>query len=720
MRTLLLVSLLIVLQFAFCIPVTAQSRPGSDVIPTEFAQSDQRLILAVGTSMHSHPELYFYLCQDENGRKIVRALRNSTVAPGGKFPERIPIKPDIELTRFGALPQPKAEKYLNDLCLQHNQRRAAGITKSDRPPPFMVGGFGPAPAGALAPPATKTMNATRQPERIPAFKSPAQREYGNLAMLATQDYRTTTGLVNPQIDQTTLKRIHDSAAEPKIKTAAYHLLSVADAERKLFAEAKQRRDSFVERSNELRERAMRGDFVRRETRTTYDTDGSPITYEVEVDDGFFHRIQGLMGVPHLVQTDEGLAQSSAVQAMRMLEEARLEVWRELLPLAPGFSGPASSKPIVSVRYHFKAGPTRPYSGPAIDGFSYSFDGKYLAKNISESDLHHVTLVVDWKHFTTFPKAAVRHVHYIPLWKKNAEIELSRVFIADKKLGSDYHEPVYGRNEFGMLRPHGQLNELSGVMEVTTSLCSNQARQPPVSTLISERAAKVSRQLLAFAYELLEGPDALQVFLERSAATKEGLKNLPPGMAAQNRRRIEEQEKQMLSALDGTQAKLDKMLRPVILAMPKKSPEYFEAERLLKDYQQVRRERAKAQAGGLLAACAEGERYVGDWFGPGAGGKLGLLFVACDAEGKNIRAEIFDAKNPERRRLVAGSIAQDRPNHVAMVMFEPVMPDEGVVTGEANELRTNLLHPSVKSYRFQLRDGCLRGDASGVRSGRFAL
>lgn len=126
-----------------CPHAWAQSKPPGNVIPTDFTPSDQQLIFNVAIAMHNHPELYYYLCKDQKGREIVRPLKNASQNPGGKFSEKPPIAVlDIELNRFGALPQAKARKYLEDLCNEHNKRRAAGIVVAQGPAPYMVGGDG--------------------------------------------------------------------------------------------------------------------------------------------------------------------------------------------------------------------------------------------------------------------------------------------------------------------------------------------------------------------------------------------------------------------------------------------------------------------------------------------------------------------------------------------------------------------------------------------------
>jgi hypothetical protein len=128
-----------------------------------------------------------------------------------------------------------------------------------------------------------------------------------------------------------------------------------------------------------------------------------------------------------------------------------------------------------------------------------------------------------------------------------------------------------------------------------------------------------------------------------------------------------------------------------------------AQRLLEDFESVRPELLKKKEAELLAACAEGRRYAGRWDAPGLFGELCVLFISCDATGQSIRAEVFDPRQPELRRLLAGFIALDRSTQKRTIMLGPVIPDQG---GDSA-----ILASSVKSYRFRLNEGLLSGDGS---------
>lgn len=145
--------------------------------------------------------------------------------------------------------------------------------------------------------------------------------------------------------------------------------------------------------------------------------------------------------------------------------ARAKAWDEPVPAMPEkFCGPDSDAPLVSVRLTPRVRSTAPvdprYYRP--NGFSERFDSQYVASNVSGRELQHVTLAVDFYHFSTVSEVTARHVYCVPLWKTGEQLTLSRMLVPDESRGgSRYNVPINYRDGNSNTPADPELLEMAG-------------------------------------------------------------------------------------------------------------------------------------------------------------------------------------------------------------------------------------------------------------------
>lgn len=531
----------------------------------------------------------------------------------------------------------------------------AGTTKPSAPPSPKPG-VGDAPGQELG--------------DVPRPQDDARRDYHELARILSQDYLLNGAEVAEEPNRPHLQRLSRSAHEKGMQFAAAILLKDMEIfdERKLAAEIDDQ--ERMRQGEALLERADRGELTRMVTYV--DTDGRQHEYEVE-------DIWAVMWAHSLASGSA--PKDPVVEALKRritLDSSRARAWDELLPALPEkFAGPLTGQPLVTIEF-LADGPNGerlskdrwqdlvPYRSP--------FAGRYVARNVAGRDLHNVTLAVEMHHYSTLPDATLRHVYYVPVWKQDALLEFSRNFVAVPKRGGKRYtvplDPMTGASNWSGA---AELQMMAGIVRMQATVWADEARQAPATVEISERARIVVSRLVQLAEDHLSS----EIF---------------PSISKRAHR-----------------STLDQLLRPVLALLSADDASARHAQRMLDDFEGARAELLRKKEANLLAACAEGQRYLGHWAAAGRGGGLGLLFISCDASGTRIRAEVFDPRKPDQRRLLAGSICRELPLKNTLLL-KPLFPDQG---GE-----TTILSSSIKSYCFKFQGGMLVGEASRFDQGGY--
>ncbi len=679
-----------------------QSKPPGNVIPTDFTPSDQQLVFAVASAMHSHPELYFYLCKDQNGREIVRPLKNATQNPGGKFPEKPPIViPDIDLNRFGALPQAKARKYLEDLCTQHNKRRAAGVVVAQGPAPHLMGGGGVAP-GAYVPPDPKLMPKPPQPD--PATKSKAQSAYVELAKVLSNDYSLAGNDVVSKVLPEMMIAIEKNSSEPALQKAAHHLVTYDQKTNSLLDKAIQGRDQSLASAKAQLSRAERGDYTHTETYEYYDEGaGRWVQKSVQVDDN--------PTVAYLSMSQMLIAQGTSDDMIRnrierqkfiMLQKAKAASWKELLPaMADRFSGQVSSRPLVNVRF---VPEEKPYDRSMLDnywptGLSEFFQGKYLARNVSGKELQHVTFAVDFHHFSTLPQPTTRHVYYIPRWKQDEEVELSTILFPDLVgTGKRYYVPKFPDGRGMNAAPNLELPDMCGVVKLTFTVWANEGKQNATSISIPERLLKIVPVLIEGAEITLAS--SMYPF-EAASATSKSSTTKPKSSTNGKDSDKKGTPKPPASMEERARETLSLYLEPLLTELPEGSPSAQRIRKILANPRDVREEIVQKRKTDLLAACRAGQRYLGNYSDRDHEIEMGLLFVDCDPAGQAIRVELFDPEKPSQTRPWGGFISHDPRNNSEFLYLVPLDKATEPTASARNGLQADPFSPDATSFMLSL-------------------
>lgn len=685
-----------------CPHAWAQSKPPGNVIPTDFTPSDQQLVFNVAIAMHNHPELYYYLCKDQKGREIVRPLKNASQNPGGKFSEKPPIAVlDIELNRFGALPQAKARKYLEDLCTEHNKRRAAGVVVAQGPAPHLMGGGGVAP-GAYVPPDPKLMPKPVQPD--PATKNKPQSAYAELAKVLSNDYALAGNDVVSKVLPEMMSTIEKNSSEPALQKAAHHLVTYDQKTSSLFDKAIQGRDQSLASAKAQLARAERGDYTHTETYEYYDEGaGRWVQKNVQVDDN--------PTVAYLSMGQMLMAQGTSNDMIRnrierqkfiMLQKAKAASWKELLPaMADRFSGQVSSRPLVNVRF---VPQEKPFDRLLLDnywptGFSEFFQGKYLARNVSGKELQHVTFAVDFHHFSTLPQPTTRHVYYIPRWKQGEEVELSTILFPDLVgTGKRYYVPKFPDGRGMNAAPNLELPDMCGVVKLTLTVWANEGKQNATSISIPERLQKIVPALIEGAEITLAS--SMYPF-EATSATSKNSTTKPKSSTTGKDSDKKGTPKPPVSMEERAREMLSLYLEPLLTELPEGSPSAQRIRKILASPRDVREEIIKKRKTDLLAACSAGKRYLGNYSDRDHEIEMGLLFVECDAAGQAIRVELFDPEKPSQTRPWGGFISHDPRNNSEFLYLVPLDNATEPTAAARNGLQADPFSPDATSFMLSL-------------------
>lgn len=681
----------------------AQSRPPGNVIPTEFSASDQRLVFAVANAMHSHPELYYYVCKDQAGEDVVRALREATDKPGGKYPGKPPIVvPDIDLDRFGALPQPKARKHLEDLCLAHNKRRAAGVVVAQGPAPHLMGGGGVTP-GAYVPPDPRQIP---KPQVDPATKNTSQAAYAMIARQITQSYRLRGDDVIGNPLENLMAALESNLVEPPLQRAAGCIAQLTRDSDARLESLKEDREFRIRYAKIRMERAERGEYIREETYQWDESDGRTYTRKVYFDDNedVYLNAKGELAKAENT-TDLQLKLKNDSDKESRIPAVCTRAWDELVPVMPDkFAGPVSNSPLVTIRFvpetrHIdKVYPYPQYS----TGYSERFQGKYVAKNVSGKELRHVTFAVDFYHFSTMPEVATRHVYYIPRWGKGEELEMSRMLVPDKTRGG-YRYKIPTTDHIND-PPHFELDGMAGVLKMDLMVWSNEAKQNKTTVTFRERAEKMAPVLLGVAEKTLTSSQ-FNFAAAQSVAKAAKSKPIPAKPAKSKsgppKKPTQSMEERATTLMAG-------YLSPLIEVLPKSSPYSEKARHYLVDPKGARENLQKSKQSGLLAACAVGQRYEGDFNGRKGNGKFGILFTECSADGNAIRAEIYNPANPKQTRPLGGYVAVNRKTTAEFVFLMALAPASEWTKSAIDAFSLDPFAPAIQTYGFELVEGQLKG------------
>lgn len=675
--------------------VAGAQRPGGD---PQFEQQS-----AAQGMMDRFRELYFYICKNEAGKVVLRATKKPTDKPDGAHPDPVAGAADLPLDAL-ALPR---RGFLEGYARNHNEAtaRVAARFGPGGPPKVGIAPNGRFVEPPKAPPAAD--------DSLPAAptKNAEHARYAALARLISQDY----ALAGREFDfypkaGAVLEAVEGAPEEP-LKQAAGLMAAGLDQQGRLFKERAARRDAGRRSSEQMLQDALDSKFVRTETYLDYDAGGNLREFEVQHDDSplYFLLAQNAVLMSRGT-TDEMLDQDAAIEARLIAERTRARAWDHLLPMAEKFAGAVSAKPLVEVRYEGGPIPKRQEFERTILGFSQRFAGKYAAANVSGKALHNVSLAVDFVHFSTAPQTTLRHVYFVPTWKAGAKVELSRYFLVDPKRGGmRYHVPLFDGNRNEDRGPEVEFFEMAGVVQLETTVWADEARQAAVRSDSPQRAAAVFKLLLEAAEKKIASPYAVA---ERSAFY-ENLPAVKAVRAAQAKR-----GEKPPTPTESTQKFVTHLLRPIPEVMPAESEMGKYARKLIADFRPLREQILKKAQSDVLAAFAAGERYLGT-YGGRTTGNVGLLFVACDAKGDKVRAELYDPDKPETLRPLGGSIDVDGRLQQKVVVLKPLAATLGPPPNP--NAPTTAFSSELHTFQFHFENGRLvgRADRQGSAAGGFA-
>lgn len=646
--------------------------------------------------LEAHPDLYAYLCQDEAKRRVFRVSATPLARPGGKHLEAAPAIPDMELDLYGLAISKEAVDFLATHIAEHN-KKVADVQKLPKTVDERAPVFKPIPELLELVDQAKAQRQAVAAAMTPPARTPtgSRQEYLRMAGLLSFDHRLSGNLITPTATPAALDPLKRSPS-PQIQHAAVLLsLGLEEIEKNRGSGARAA-ENAARAAEETRNAAERGEYKEKGVYYDYDDRGNLRKNEYEIDRSLWPVLSSALVA--------GMAGQVAPEAERRrerlyLDGARIRAWDELLPeMAEQHSGPPTQRQLVQIDYLTDDPGRKPLpttSAPDnLFGISAAdtFRGRYVATNLAPRDLHNVTLAVDMFHFSTLPAVTLRHVYFMPVWKSGEKLELSRSFFGDMKRGGQLYSVVAGEEVHGGLPGvNPELEGLAGMVQMQSTLWSDEARQPAKDHDFPQRAQAISQVFIRYAERLLTGPWALS--RPKRVAAKPGVAAAPTPLTD----RIAEER---------TQHDVAHFLKHVFEIMPADSAEVHYAMRMLTDFRPVREEVLKKRDAALIAVCGEGKRYAGTWATPGHFGNLGMLFLACDRAGERIRAELFDLDKPELRRLVAGYIAKDWRTQERMIMLEPVVKDQGTQLG-------HVMDTLVQSYCFKLKDAQLLGEASSV-------
>ncbi len=551
-----------------------------------------------------------------------------------------------------------------------------------------------------SPPIATIATAAKPPRKrkpAPRPKGPQQSAYAKIAEQITQPYRLASASKGGSPSTALLADMEKSAKDPAIRKAASHIMDLNRDSADRLEVAKRRRDAQIRSANATIAAAGRGEYTYERTYEYTYSDGSTHTRKVLVDQNEFVLLAARAKLAAAKRTSDLVLQvDNEDQRRDLMHQARAVAWDELLPALPDkFSGPVSKSSLVEIRFIPQKRPTNvPYTGRSR-GYSERLQGKYVAKNVAGKQLSHVTLAVDFYHFSTMPEVTARHVYYVPKWAAGTDLELSRVLMPDSTRGGDrYRVPATGHvND----PPHDELDGMGGVLKVDLAVWSNEAKQKKTTVTIKERVDTVAPILLDVAKKTLTNSQFLF-----SSVRETDPKSVRSGESLEER--LASRHK-MLNFL------MAPYLVPLISALPKSSPHSRTARHYLVDPEGAQKLLLNQHQSALVAACAEGKKYVGSWFGRAVGPtEIGLLFVFADDDRGRVRAELFNPRQPDQRRALGGYLTADPRNREKTLVLAALAPTSNYKPPTPAGV-DQILADSVQTYRFTLKDDQLIGVAS---------
>ncbi len=549
---------------------------------------------------------------------------------------------------------------------------------------------------------------SRSPQRPldPPVKGPVQDAYAGIAKEITESYR----LAGDRVNGDPLARFMDTLARnstvPEVRLAASHIVGLNVDSVKEVERAKQRRDEIIERAKSRLARARRGDFTHDETFEYYDSGaGRWVQQSRTIDDNFWAEHWSNIELYYAEKDTDGVIANriDAVKHTRM-HSSRARAWDELIPELPEqFSGPQSSSPLVTVRFT----PVERNITPEVasqyrpQGYSELFQGRYVAKNISGRELHHVTFAVDLFHFSTLPRVTSRHVYYVTRWKNGEELELSNMLVRDPtRGGNQYHLPIFHRNGDANTLPNPELLEMAGVVRMVLTVWSNQAKQRATTIDLQQRIDKIAPALIEIAENTLRSPQFDFSAVKPSKVTSLNRRNQISTSIRSEREQIQSMEKRATLILG-------RYLLPLMLVLPANSPYAARAKELLASPSKALAKIQNQIPTELLQACAAGKTYRGAFSGVGNAGELGIIFTECLGDGRTIRAEIFNPKHPAQTRPLGGYLAKNRDGLQIIFLYALGVSSEWTAPAhDSNAI--DPFRPNVLIFGFELSDGDLTG------------
>lgn len=606
-----------------CVGLCAPLRVSAQVFdPSTLPRADREAIDRFVSTITSRTDLYKYVCKNAFDQNVLRFSRKPLPKPGGRHPDRPAAVQDIVLTTHEGKPfEPQTLEFLRKFVSAHNANVVPAKPSANRPGGEMANGS-----------RTKPMNHSRSP--APKAKNPDQEAYASFAQSISQDYRMSGDLVQETISDRLMASIEKNAAMPELRRAAGYYVNLNRLAAVRVERAKQQREESLRIADIITEKAARGDYFHEETHE-YHTSAGWVQKTRRIDDGQLASAWArIMRASAKANTDEVIQQRADKRKQYEVHIARSYAWEELIPKFPErFSGPDSDKPLVEVRLVPRSLNRSTVTEDDIarrqPDHSELFPGKYMVINQADRDLTHVTLMVDFHHVSTLPDTTSRHVYYVPRWRRGEELELSRMLVPNDNVSLRYHVPNSAVHV--KTAPDLELLEMAGVVRMTVSVWSNEAKQRPTTIDIKERIDKVVPVLINIAEEVLMG--AGYVFEKSSVANS---------------------------------------LLGAVLVLPEDSPESQVIQQMLKSPDKAAESIRKQRAQKLLKLCESGQIYTNESTVFSDDDGLGIIFISRDRTGKQVRAELFNPRKPGITRPLVGTVETGRDG-LPRITLKPIGP-----------------------------------------------
>jgi hypothetical protein len=451
-----------------------------------------------------------------------------------------------------------------------------------------------------------------------------KQEFVRFATELSQDYAMPGRSHSSQPNRDVLEAIGKSPS-PQLQRAARTMLEELNRERDLLSDKKKLKENLKAYYSDMLRRAERGEFVTRESRYDIDPLGKsmPVTQTQDESQAAIQQAKaGLNAIANM--SDEQLAEAARREAPPMIRQKyhdfRLKAWADLVPIARKLAGPKSAQPLVAM--------------------SQEKDSFRLRNGNRE--LTGATVVVEFVHHSTCKAKATTtfsHFYYIPTWKPNQAIELSKQFVPNSLQTSlVWFEPTIFSDGKPAGKPETQrdLSRMGGVIQTKVRVYANEAFGDTVETAHPEAAIAVADQRLKGIEKYVTSKSANHKVLEKMYQY-----DFEPLMP--------------LLPTDCEQAKLIKRYFS--------NPEAFQGEL------------SAALDDEFLKLFAPGQRYEGNFVTRNNNGSAGLIFTSFKKDGKEVQAELYDPKKHDTRRMFAGSVLDDPVSKRKMLVMTAMAPTE---------------------------------------------